>query len=144
MSSAELQRLRTQAVNDVASNRGVTPPTVSNKYRREMRPDVDGTAEFDEAVRTWLIEGSNELERVLRKHAVTNRDLSEIDRFFDVDTTEAGGSHSAGSGAETRSESGGLSHLGEVEPSGSDFRQALLYAVEVHADQTRKDPEKTP
>lgn len=145
MSSAELRRLRTAAVNDVASDRGVASTTVSNKYRREMRPDLDGTSEFDEVVRAWLFEGSNELERILRKHAVTHRDLTEIDEFFSSRSFDTSSFEQSRSKAPDP-EPGARSPISADRPQEdrSRFQRALVYATQLHARQTRKDPEKTP
>lgn len=143
----ELQSLRVEAVNEVASARGVVASTVSNKYRREMRPDLDGTPEFDGAVRAWLLDGSDELKRILRKHAVTNRDLSEIEQFFASGALTRAGAEAEQSRAE-RPEPGAMSKFvadpDHAVPKLSVFQQALLYAAKIHADQTRKDPEETP
>lgn len=77
-----LRRLRIESVNAVARQRGTDRTTVSNKYRREMEPDFKNTGDFDNAVRAWLAAGSRELERVLRKHAVSDHDLARIEAFF--------------------------------------------------------------
>lgn len=124
----EIRQLRVEAVNEVAASREVTAPTVSNKYRREMHPHFDGTHDFDEAVQSWLRDGSDELKRVLREHAITHADLNRISAFF-FDDVSCELQEQAGRGDEGRP---------------TDFARALQYAAQLHAGQIRKDPEGTP
>ncbi len=73
---------RIRAIHDIAEERGVTHQTIGDAYLRRLKPDIDGTPQFDKAVREWLNGESNTLRRVLEKHALDRGDEMEIQKFF--------------------------------------------------------------
>ena len=76
--------LRIQAVKSVAKRRGIYSTTVSNKFRRELRPEIDGTAAFDQLLEDWLAQGSNELKNIILKHKSDPGDVEFINSVFHI------------------------------------------------------------
>ena len=82
MSENKVQELRLTAIKKIAEVRGISPTTVSNKFRRELKPDIKNTYDFDRKVWEWLASDSNELKRVLLEHATNSADTQRIRDFF--------------------------------------------------------------
>lgn len=82
--NASIRLLRISANNIVADRRKVRPWTVSDKYVRQLKPEIKGTECFDRLLREWLINGSTELEQALCKHRSDNKDLQAISIFFEL------------------------------------------------------------
>ena len=74
--------LRKLAVNSVARQRGIDPGTVSDKFRRQLLPHIDGTTAFDELAESWLAAGSPNLYNALSHHAVEESDRARLRAFF--------------------------------------------------------------
>jgi hypothetical protein len=89
MSLRSVKSLRDDAVEKTATRRGIYPTTVSNKFRRELYPDVSNTDEFDRLLETWLRTGDRALRSVLLKHAVDRWDEIDIRRFFSEASSES-------------------------------------------------------
>jgi hypothetical protein len=76
-----ISEIRLNAAKAVARIRGVHWNTISDKFIRQLTPDVEGTDAFDRLVESWLREGSAQLQSVLARHA-DKYDLSLIGQFF--------------------------------------------------------------
>lgn len=83
ISRSEVTDWRQRAVETVAARRGIGISTVSDKYRRQLKPDVDGTEDFDRLLTAWLQTGSSGLRDVLQRHAVEFGDERRIEDFFE-------------------------------------------------------------
>lgn len=81
-SGGSIKALRSQADASVAARRGIDRTTVSNKYRRELKPEIDGTPDFDQKLEDWLVFGSDGLRSIMIKHTSDPADRELIDRFF--------------------------------------------------------------
>jgi hypothetical protein len=79
---AEVQDLRIKVMEDVARRRGIHPGTVSDKFRRQLQPDMNDTADFDHLVESWLAHGSDRLRQIMLQHADSS-DKKAIALFFD-------------------------------------------------------------
>jgi hypothetical protein len=84
MSRNAFQAMRHTAVKAVATVRRIEPTTVSSKFRRELRPDIDGTGDFDRTVLAWLVSNSDELQHVLMKYAIGSSDRQRIHDVFNA------------------------------------------------------------
>lgn len=80
--SRSVQEARIRAIHDIAKERGVTHQTIADAYLRRLKPDIDGTPQFDKVVNEWLSGKADSLRRVLEKHALDRGDELEIQRFF--------------------------------------------------------------
>jgi hypothetical protein len=80
---SKISDLRLRAVKRVANRREIDHTTVSDKYRRQLKPDVTGTAEFDRLLKDWLDTGSNRLQDVLLRHSVGVGDKRRVKKFFE-------------------------------------------------------------
>ena len=83
MSDGVLRNLRMDAVDSVAHSRGIDSTTVSDKFRRQLKPDISGTREFDVALQGWLRSGDGRLKAALVKHSVSVDDQRAVRYFFD-------------------------------------------------------------
>lgn len=90
--------LRRMAVHVVAERRSVEPNTIADIYIRRLRPDIRSTAEFDKLLEDWLVRGSDELLRIVRRHA-GSVDVGLVDRLL---RDRAGPVDSARQGESTR------------------------------------------
>ena len=86
------KNIRLYAVEKIAAIRGIDAKTVSNKFRRELYPEVKNTDDFDRLLEVWLHTGSNALRNVLLKHTVDRQDEINIRYFFSGNKT---GNHPA-------------------------------------------------
>lgn len=84
-----IKSLRIAADKRVANNLGLKHNTsVSDAYRRRLKPDIKCTKDFDRLLEEWLRERSNELEVVLRKHSETADKRAIDDAFEHLSETE--------------------------------------------------------
>ncbi len=75
-----LGRARAEAIAEIARRESILESTVTNTYRRGM--GFDGTLPFFRAVDTWLITGSNALERTILGALKKDSDIQEMRTFF--------------------------------------------------------------
>jgi hypothetical protein len=87
MSATRITRLRIEAMQRVARSRSIEATTVSDKFRRQLRPSINGTPEFDKALYAWLNSGSNRLQVALESGAAPS-DQPSIRSFFDIAATQ--------------------------------------------------------
>jgi len=84
--------LRVAAVQHVAKRRGISNESVRDKYIRQLKPEIDGTDEFDKCLKDWLETDRSKLKEVLLAKRVTRQDESRIVEFFrrlpSAETTE--------------------------------------------------------
>ena len=81
--AASIRQLRINATKKISTKRNIYESTVSNKYRRELKPEINGTDEFDFALSEWLKNGSNKLKNALFNHCVNSYDKQRIMNLFD-------------------------------------------------------------
>ena len=72
---AELRRC---AVSRVAGRRNIADSTISDKFRRQLKPDANCTSDFDRLLTLCLQGNPLELENILCSHAVTRDDETRI------------------------------------------------------------------
>ena len=77
-----VKTIRIRAVTSVADRRGIANPTVLDKFVRQLRPDIEGAADFDRFLEGWLIHDSNELKTIILKHKIDRRDVELINNAF--------------------------------------------------------------
>ena len=94
-SENNFRSLRRDAVDYVASCRGIDSTTVSNKFRRELIPDITGTADFDSSLRAWLDNRDSRLKHALIKHSKNDEDESSVNRLFSARETVSYSTHGA-------------------------------------------------
>lgn len=82
MSDHAIVKLRQDALYDVARRRSIDPTTVSNKFRRELRPHINNTGEFDKLLIDWLKNNSDELQHALEA-GMNHSDAAKIRQFFE-------------------------------------------------------------
>ena len=82
-SNADVFRVRVEATDAVAVRRGVQYGTISDKYRRQLKPDVHDTHAFNTLLIAWLSGKGGRLKEALLRHSVTDADEIEINRFFE-------------------------------------------------------------
>lgn len=75
-------QLRFDACNVVAKQRGILPSTVSDKFRRQLIPQIRDTRDFDCALTEWLRKQPSRLHSALDAHAVSDHDRERIRAFF--------------------------------------------------------------
>lgn len=84
MSPVQVRELRIAADKEVAKLQ--SPPidstTVSNKYRRELRPEMQSTADFDRALYDHLHSGDTRLQEILSGKANSSEDRAAVSRAF--------------------------------------------------------------
>lgn len=85
MSKGKVSALRLEAMNRVAQRRKIQATTVSDKFRRRLRPAIDGTQQFDDVMYNWLNSRTLELQRALEKSAGDSDDRTRIHDFFEDD-----------------------------------------------------------
>ena len=85
MSRGRVEVLRLESVRHVALRRGIQESTVTDKYRRRLRPAIDGTQRFDEALYGWLDSRTSTLHLALEQNAGDSGDSVRINEFFIID-----------------------------------------------------------
>ena len=83
-----ISELRRIAVETVARRRHVTSSTVADKFVRQLRPQVQGTADFDRLLEGHLQKSSPALRDILLAHATGQDDELRIIRTLTADATE--------------------------------------------------------
>lgn len=90
--SADITATRIQAVDYVATHRGIDERSVLDKCTRQLQPEIKEAADFDRLVESWLMAGSEELKKAILKHASDSDDVRSINNFFGIPIEKAGGS----------------------------------------------------
>lgn len=75
-SFAGIRDARIEASKEVARRRCIRERSVSDKYLRQLEPEVNGTWDFDVLVEAWLTKGGTKLKEVLLLH-VEKRSVDE-------------------------------------------------------------------
>src|SRR5207247_5480196 len=83
-----ISELRRIAVETVARRRHVTSSTVADKFVRQLRPQVQGTADFDRLLEAHLRKSSAGLRGVLFAHANGRDDERRIVEMLNADGAE--------------------------------------------------------
>ncbi len=74
--------LRIDAMNVAAHERGVKPDTIRDKFVRQF--GLNGVAEFDELLSSWLARRSDTLKQIALQHSTSPQDRDEIENAFYV------------------------------------------------------------
>jgi hypothetical protein len=77
-----LRKIRNEATTAVALRLGITKQSVESKFITQLQPDVKNAKHFDELVKTWLFEGSNELQNILLRYAKSAADKKKVKTVF--------------------------------------------------------------
>lgn len=80
--SKSIKQLRMHAVSSVAFRQNVDPTTVSDKFIRGLRPQINSTNTFDKLLKDWLKNGSGELKKVLKENTIDYKDDELIEKAF--------------------------------------------------------------
>jgi len=83
-SARDVERLRTEALKLIGAELGIDSSTVSDKYRRQLKPEMYGTMAFDRALYEWLKGKSGLLKEVLLRHALTSADRRQVEEAFSL------------------------------------------------------------
>ena len=79
-----VSQIRLKAVRSVALRRGITTKSVSDKFIRQLKPEVSSTAQFDAFLKDWLFNGSMELRDITLNHAIDMQDRQLIASAFHI------------------------------------------------------------
>ncbi len=79
-----IRELRIVATKSVADIRGITHQTVCDTYRRQLRPEIKGTEQFDLYLEKWLKNENLELRNILLKKTSDNSDKELINNTFHI------------------------------------------------------------
>jgi len=80
-----ISELRRMAVETVAARRHVASSTIADKFVRQLRPQVQGTADFDRLLEAHLQKSSAALRDVLFAHATGRDDELRITSVLNAD-----------------------------------------------------------
>lgn len=83
-----ISELRRNAVVAVARRRHVTTNTIADKFVRQLRPEVQGTAGFDRLLEEHLQKSSAALRNVLIAHATGRDDELRITSELNIDRSQ--------------------------------------------------------
>jgi hypothetical protein len=81
-SLADVREHRLSATKRIAEARGIEEETVRDACTRQLKPHVQGVAEFDALVHKWLANDSPELRTTVLHHTVDDTDKNAVERFF--------------------------------------------------------------
>lgn len=81
-STQPVRSLRLKATESIAKRRGITHQSVNDKFIRKLRPDISRLQQFDRLLEKWLINDSDELKKILLKHAHKSKDQQLIENAF--------------------------------------------------------------
>lgn len=82
MSEKDVRELRIKALDRVARRRSILITTVSDKFRRQLHPTINGTLEFDRVLFGWLDSQVPALQLALEKNASHSDDFARIRSLF--------------------------------------------------------------
>jgi hypothetical protein len=77
-----IKRMRREACDAVADRFGVDNSTVTDKFRRQLKPEVESTDDFDRLLEEWLRRDSGRLQSILLKHTADDSDTRRIKDYF--------------------------------------------------------------
>ena len=77
-----IRRIRNEATKAVAERLDITKQAVESKFITQLQPYVKNAKHFDELVKTWLFESSDELQNILLRYAKTTKDEERIKTLF--------------------------------------------------------------
>jgi len=117
-SDRPISELRRIAVETVARKRNVTSSTVADKFVRQLRPHVQGTADFDRLLEAHLQKSSADLRGVLFAHANGRDDELRIIETLNADGAEPSSGHCPQVATPTTAHSSTQEPAGAFHPSG--------------------------
>jgi predicted HNH restriction endonuclease len=82
--NGSISQIRLNAVHSVAFRRGITTNSVSDKFIRQLKPEVSSTEQFDALLKDWLFNGSMELRDITLSHAIDMQDRQDIVSAFNI------------------------------------------------------------
>ncbi len=74
--------MRFNAIEAIATRRGITHQSVNDKFIRKLRPDINSLPEFDKLLEGWLAEGKEDLKLILLRHASGYADRELVQNAF--------------------------------------------------------------
>ncbi len=77
-----IRRIRNVATSAIADRLGITKQSVESKFITQLKPNIKNAKHFDELVKMWLFDGSDQLQNVLLHYARSNDDKEKIKRLF--------------------------------------------------------------
>lgn len=80
---SSVEDLRREGTEEVANRLGIDKTTVSDKYRRQLYPDVRNTDHFDQLLQEWFDGHSHSLKQSLLSHCTSHEDERAIRDFFE-------------------------------------------------------------
>lgn len=83
-----ISQVRIDAVHFIATRRGITPNAVADKFIRQLSPEVSSTAQFDNLLKSWLVDSSTALRDIVLKHAIDSQDRLLIANAFHISSPE--------------------------------------------------------
>jgi predicted HNH restriction endonuclease len=81
-SSWSLRGIRNQATNTVAEHLNITKQSVESKFITQLQPHIKNANHFDELVKAWLYEGSDDLRNILQRFAKSTTDKEQLNALF--------------------------------------------------------------
>lgn len=78
-----IRKVRAIATEVVAMQKGVAASSVGDIYRRQLAPEIQNAAEFDELLLEWLEGEGDGLQKALERKAHDDGDREAVRRFFD-------------------------------------------------------------
>lgn len=82
---------RKKATKKVADNNRIEKETIRDKYIRQLKPEINGTNEFDNKLYNYLKYQDFQLRNILLKHSVGNIDKANIEEFFKIEKRKGKG-----------------------------------------------------
>jgi hypothetical protein len=74
--------VRQRAIASISARRQIELQSVNDKFIRKLRPEIKYLRQFDELLERWLVHGSDDLQRILVKHASTQSDRRLVENAF--------------------------------------------------------------
>lgn len=84
-----IPQVRIDAVQRVAYDRDVHPTAVMDAIASELQPDINSVAALERVIDNWL-NGTNELQRILKKQVRDQIDSRAVAAFFRTPVTQPG------------------------------------------------------
>lgn len=81
-SYSSIRTMRISAGYSVAARREITNQSVIDKFVRQLRPQVQSAAQFDQLLEKWLFNDSMELKTIISKHKSSKNDEMIIQNAF--------------------------------------------------------------
>ncbi len=81
-SGRSLWSIRNQATKTVAERLHISKQSVESKFITQLQPYIKNAKHFDELIRAWLYDGSNDLQKILLDFAKNKTDKEQLNALF--------------------------------------------------------------